>query len=89
MKIQSRTYRSTRITQWNLDEGEYAPAMEPRHQKALDAVVASMHAEFGDDLAGLLLTGSVVRGEADERSDIDVYVLVDRPWRQRRTRTLA
>ena len=60
--------------------------MEPRHRAALDAAVAALHEEFGDDLAGLLLTGSLARGEGDVNSDLDLYVLVDRPWRQRRTR---
>ena len=60
--------------------------MERRHRDALDTVLAALREEFGDGLAGLLLTGSLARGEGDEHSDLDLYVLVDRPWRQRRTR---
>jgi len=38
---------------------------------------------------GMLVTGSIVRGEAGPRSDLDVWVLHDEPWRQRLQRRFA
>ena len=37
-------------------------------------------------IVGVVVAGSVVRGEADERSDLDVYVIVEGTLRQRRQR---
>lgn len=48
---------------------------------AVDALVDRL-----DDVLGVVLYGSVARGEADRRSDVDLWVLVcaDRPRAQRR-----
>ncbi len=37
-----------------------------------------------DDLAGVVLAGSIIRGEGGPTSDLDVYVVVTSPYRQRR-----
>ena len=37
-----------------------------------------------DDVLGVMLAGSIVRGEGGPTSDLDVYVVVSSPWRQRR-----
>ena len=55
-----------------------------RFERALDTIVARMRDEFGDRLLGLLLGGSYAYGEPMATSDIDLYVVVDEPWRQRR-----
>lgn len=51
-------------------------------------VLRDLQAEFGPDLLGVLATGSRVRGEGDESSDIDLHVLTGQPRRQRRNITL-
>ena len=58
--------------------------MTDRHERALTEIVDRLHAEFGDRLLGLLLGGSYAYGEVMATSDIDLYVLIDEPWRQRR-----
>lgn len=58
--------------------------MNARHEQALRIVSARLEEEFGDDLAGILLAGSVAYGHPMETSDLDLYVVTDKPWRQRR-----
>jgi len=41
-------------------------------------VVSSVKGRFGDDLVAVVLFGSLARGEADERSDIDLLVVLRR-----------
>jgi sodium-dependent phosphate cotransporter len=55
-----------------------------RFERALDTVVAQLKDEFGDHLLGLLLGGSYAYGEPMATSDLDLYVVIDEPWRQRR-----
>jgi len=55
-------------------------------QKAVDALVDTL-----DDVLGILVYGSVARGEADRQSDIDLWVLVrdNRSRNQQRAAELA
>jgi predicted nucleotidyltransferase len=53
-------------------------------EKALGEVTRRLQDEFGDRLLGLLLAGSYAYGEPMATSDIDLYVVIDEPWRQRR-----
>jgi predicted nucleotidyltransferase len=55
-----------------------------RFERALETITARLMDEFGDHLIGLLLTGSYAYGEPMATSDIDLYVVIDEPWRQRR-----
>jgi len=55
-----------------------------RFERALAKVVENAKAEFGADLLGMLLGGSVAYGEPSPRSDLDVYAIIRPPWRQRR-----
>ncbi len=55
-----------------------------RYGHALQTVVERLKDEFGDTLLGLLLAGSYAYGEPMATSDIDLYVVIDEPWRQRR-----
>lgn len=50
----------------------------------LQQVLSLLQAEFGDDLLGVLATGSRIRGEGDATSDIDLPVVIAQPRRQRR-----
>lgn len=47
-------------------------------------LVALLRAEFGDDLIGVLATGSRVYGTPGPTSDLDAHVLIAAPRRQRR-----
>src|SRR5438067_5842951 len=49
-----------------------------------DPLLALLRAEFGDDLLGVLATGSRIHGTPDPTSDLDVHVVIDQPRRQRR-----
>ncbi|MBR0062573.1 MAG: nucleotidyltransferase domain-containing protein, partial [Oscillospiraceae bacterium] len=44
----------------------------------LNDLISSCRASFGDRLLYVGLQGSWLRGEADENSDIDVMVILDR-----------
>ena len=50
----------------------------------LQQVLALLQDEFGDELLGVLATGSRLRGEGDLTSDIDLPVVINQPRRQRR-----
>jgi len=58
--------------------------MSERHERALQQVVDRLHTEFGDKLLGLMLGGSYAYGEVMATSDVDLYVVIGEPWRQRR-----
>jgi hypothetical protein len=47
--------------------------------------MADLQREFGDDLLGVLLVGSLAYGVPRPHSDIDLFVLIRPAWRQRRT----
>ncbi|PSQ18552.1 nucleotidyltransferase [Halobacteriales archaeon QS_8_69_26] len=59
---------------------------QPPVREAVDAIVEEL-----EDVLGVLVFGSVARGEADRRSDVDLWVLVreDRMRNQRRTNEVA
>lgn len=50
--------------------------LRPDHRALLTEVVRRNQAEFGEDLLGLVLSGSAGRGLATDRSDLDVHVVV-------------
>lgn len=60
-----------------------------RYERALAVVSERLKEEFGDRLLGLLLAGSYAYGQPMATSDLDVYVVVDEPWRQRRNLIVA
>jgi len=47
-------------------------------------LIALLRAEFGDDLLGVLATGSRIHGTPGPTSDLDVHIVIDQPRRQRR-----
>lgn len=49
-----------------------------------DTLVALLRAEFGEQLLGVLATGSRVHGTPGPTSDLDVRVVIAAPRRQRR-----
>jgi predicted nucleotidyltransferase len=49
----------------------------------IEQAVERLRSELGSDLLGVLVGGSRVRSEGDAHSDIDVIVVVDRPYRKR------
>lgn len=54
------------------------------HCAALQSTAAGLVAEFGQELLGIIVGGSVGRGHARPDSDLDLFVLVAVPWSQRR-----
>src|SRR5215207_8863670 len=52
-------------------------------------LIALLRAEFGDDLLGVLATGSRIHSTPGPTSDLDVHVVIDQPRRQRRNILLA
>jgi len=57
------------------------PNLPSRYLQALQQVLAEI--ETLTEPVGILLTGSVIHGNASETSDLDVAILHDRSWRQR------
>jgi hypothetical protein len=57
-----------------------------RFEQALLNATAQLKAEFGKDLVGLLFAGSAAYGTPMPNSDVDLYVLIEPNWRQRRNR---
>lgn len=57
----------------NLDLPDH---LSPSHRRTLLDVAARNDAEHGEDLLGLVLSGSAGRGIATERSDVDLYVVL-------------
>ena len=53
-------------------------------ESALRATTDKLLSEFGDDLLGILLGGSMAYGTPMPNSDLDLYVLIRSSWRQRR-----
>jgi hypothetical protein len=55
-----------------------------RYELALAVVSEQLKQEFGNDLLGLLFAGSAAYGTPIKTSDLDLFVLIAHPWRQRR-----
>ena len=53
-------------------------------EQLFEPLIALLHAEFGEDLLGVLATGSRIHGTPGPTSDLDVHVVIDQPRRQRR-----
>lgn len=52
-------------------------------QATVERAMQLLHAEYGADLIGVLAGGSLLRGEGDRHSDIDVVVVIASPRRRR------
>jgi predicted nucleotidyltransferase len=55
--------------------------MKPYNQ-IIEQVVANLREEFGLDLLGVLLTGSLAYGIPRLHSDIDLFIIIRPSWRQ-------
>jgi hypothetical protein len=53
-----------------------------------EPLVALLRADLGDDLLGVLVTGSRIHGTAGPNSDLDTHVVLARPHRRRRNLVL-
>lgn len=58
--------------------------MDDRYRKALDAALAELTAD--PEVVGIVWTGSVQHGTPDSSSDIDLYVVTQKPYYFRATR---
>lgn len=58
--------------------------MDSRYQKALDVALAELAAD--PEVVGILWTGSVQQGTPEATSDIDLYVVTEKPYYYRATR---
>lgn len=45
--------------------------------KEVNNLIEELKAIFGDDFIALALFGSIARGEGDERSDVDIFSIID------------
>lgn len=59
-----------------------------RFERALSVASEQLKDEFGADLVGLLFAGSAAYGTPMPNSDVDLYVLIQPNWRQRRNRVI-
>jgi hypothetical protein len=57
------------------------PDLPPRYATALRAVVAFVFETF--EPRAIVAAGSVVRGAGDRSSDLDIFVVQERPYKQR------
>src|SRR5689334_3011583 len=64
--------------------GRDGDRMNTRLIELCNTVVAQLAREFGDELLGVLATGSYVHGTPGPTSDLDMYVLISPLRRQRR-----
>ena len=58
------------------------------YSEAVTTALDSLRTEFQENYLGALAGGSVAKGTQGPNSDIDVYILVNQTWRQRRTRLI-
>lgn len=58
--------------------------LEPSWSRVLQIACEQLHSELGDSMVGLLIGGSLGRGQADPTSDIDLFVPINDGWFQRR-----
>jgi predicted nucleotidyltransferase len=63
------------------------PSLEEPARSALRQAVAVV--EERTEPTGIIAAGSILRGMGDPRSDIDLYVIHEQPWKQRLQRRLA
>ena len=56
-----------------------SPPLSPAWGALADRVVVEYRAAIGDDLVAIALFGSVARGQARSDSDLDLYVVTQRP----------
>src|SRR5258706_16463159 len=59
----------------------------PPFDRAADELGAYVRATYAP--IGIVISGSIVRGEAGPASDLDVFVVHDQPWRLREQRRFA
>ena len=52
--------------------------------RLFEQLLAMLRAEFGEDLLGVLATGSRIHGTPGPTSDLDAHVIIGQPRRQRR-----
>ncbi|GAA3913582.1 hypothetical protein Aau02nite_72670 [Amorphoplanes auranticolor] len=69
-----------------IDALKLPPSLSSEHRDMLAGLVRRNEADYGEDLLGMVLSGSAGRGMATERSDIDVFtVLTDTGGRRPQT----
>ncbi len=59
----------------------------PPYDRAVDELVAYVRQTYAP--LGIVIAGSIVRGEAGPMSDLDVFVVIDEPYRLREQRRFA
>jgi predicted nucleotidyltransferase len=64
-------------------------SQKSRHRKAFEEFAEEAQDELGESLKKLILYGSVARGEEDERSDVDIYAVVETNEQKRELEDLA
>jgi len=64
-----------------LDQNERLSALSPIHREALKRAVDFIAERFQP--TGILVAGTIIRGEGHANSDLDFAVIHDKPWRQR------
>lgn|GEM_PF-6646276 len=60
------------------------PLISAVHRQALLTVANDLVNEFEDGLLSILIGGSVGRGDGNALSDLDIFILTNEPWVQRR-----
>jgi hypothetical protein len=58
-------------------------------EQLFEPLITLLRAEFGEQLLGVLATGSRIHGTPGPTSDLDLHVVIDQPRRQRRNIVLA
>jgi len=62
----------------------FPPTALKKHRTAVDVALQNVIPELENGLRGLLIGGSVGSGQAHEFSDVDLFVLAELEWFQRR-----
>ncbi len=70
-----------------MDQPLDLPDLGARYNAALGQACEYLFEHF--EPIGIVVTGSIVRGNPDPSSDLDIFVLHDQPWRQRVQRRFA
>src|SRR5690242_8393618 len=58
------------------DAVQLPPSLSSEHREVLAGLVRRNQADYGEDLVGLVLSGSAGRGVATDRSDLDVFTVL-------------